>query len=173
MTWCVPFRAVAPWAEKCCSLSNLAKSPTDPVVCDGRTTWVRFFTHTKAAVSTEMGVCVCGWVGVWMWMWMGCGVWGVDVCAWVQVWVWVLALVRSVPLDQTGLPNGGTSDVLRAGGQVDRLDGEEALLEVSGGLFDGISGRQGDGPSALEVGLVLEEEHEQPHRQTTCGRCGV
>ena len=61
MTWCVPFRAVAPWAEKCCSLSNLAKSPTDPVVCDGRTTWVRFFTHTKAAVSTEMGVCVCGW----------------------------------------------------------------------------------------------------------------
>ena len=108
-----------------------------------------------------------------MWMWMGCGVWGVDVCAWVQVWVWVLALVRSVPLDQTGLPTRATFEVIVAGGQVDRLDGEEALLEVSGGLFDVIIRRQGDGPSALEVGLALEEDHEQPHRQITCGRCGV
>ena len=54
-------------------------------------------------------------------------------------------------------------------GKVDRLDGVEALLEISGGLFDDISGGQVDGPSVLQVDLALEEEHEQPHRQITCG----
>ena len=65
-----------------------------------------------------------------------------------------------------------TFKVLQAG-EIERLDGIEALLEVSGSLFDDSSGRQRDGPSALEVGFALEEEHEQPHRQITCGRCGV
>ena len=89
------------------------------------------------------------------------------MCAWVQVWVWVLALVRSVPLDQTGLPTRATFEVIVAGGQVDRLDGEEALLEVSGGLFDGIKGRCGDGPSAPEVGFALEEEYKNPNGHGT------
>ena len=52
---------------------------------------------------------------------------------------------------------------VRQAGEVDRLDGVEALLEVSGSLFDDISGGQRDGPSVLQVGLALEEEHEQPH----------
>ena len=52
-------------------------------------------------------------------------------------------------------------------GQVNRLDGVEALLEVNGGLFDGIKGRCGDGPSALKVGLALEEEHKNPHGHGT------
>ena len=51
--------------------------------------------------------------------------------------------------------------------QVNRLDGAEALLEVSGGLFDGIKGRCGDGPSSLKVGLALEEEDKHPYGHGT------
>ena len=60
VTWCVPFRAPAPWAEKCFSLSKLAKSSRKPVVEGGRPTWVRLFAHfTRSAVATEMDVYVC------------------------------------------------------------------------------------------------------------------
>ena len=81
----------------------------------------------------------------------------------VWVWVWVWVSVCTLSLDQTG---PSTLEFITIG-QVNRLDGVEALLEVSGGLFDGIKGRCGDGPSALEVGLALEEEHKNPHGHGT------
>ena len=51
------------------------------------------------------------------------------------MWVWVS--VCTLSLDQTG---PSTLDVFVIG-QVNNLDGLEALLEVSGDLFDGIKGR--------------------------------
>ena len=81
----------------------------------------------------------------------------------MDVWVWVWASVRKLLSDQTGQ---STLEFITIG-QVNRLDGIEALLEVSGGLFDGIKGRCGDGPSALKVGFALEEEHKNPHGHGT------
>ena len=69
----------------------------------------------------------------------------------------------TLSLDQTG---PSTLDVFVIG-QVNNLDGVEALLEVSGGLFHGIKGRCGDGPSALKVGLALEEEYKNPNGHGT------
>ena len=81
------------------------------------------------------------------------------------MWVWAWGPVRTLSLDPSG---PSTLDVLiSVTGQVNRLDGVEALLEVNGGLFDGIKGRCGDGPSALKVGLALEEEHKNPHGHGT------
>ena len=81
----------------------------------------------------------------------------------MDVWVWVWASVRKLLSDQTG---PSTLEFITTR-QVNRLDGVETLLEVSGGLFDGIKGRCGDGPSALKVGLALEEEHKNPHGHGT------
>ena len=74
-----------------------------------------------------------------------------------------VVLVYTLSLEQTG---PSTLDVIISR-QVNSLDGVEALLEVSGGLFDGIRGRCGDGPSAPEVGLALEEEDKHPHGHGT------
>ena len=71
--------------------------------------------------------------------------------------------VCTLSLDQTG---PSTLEFITKG-QVNNLDGVETLLEVSGGLFDGIKGRCGDGPSALKVGLALEEEHKNPNGHGT------
>ena len=81
----------------------------------------------------------------------------------MDVWVWVWASVRKLLSDQTG---PSTLECITSG-QVNNLDGIEALLEVNGGLFDGIKGRCGDGPSALKAGLALEEEHKNPHGHGT------
>ena len=74
-----------------------------------------------------------------------------------------VVLVYKLSLEQAG---PATLDIIISR-QVNSLDGVEALLEVSGGLFDGIKGRCGDGPSALKVGLALEEEHKHPHGHGT------
>ena len=79
------------------------------------------------------------------------------------VWVWVWGPVYTQLFDQTG---PSTLDVIISG-QVNNFDGVEVLLEVSGGLFHGIKGRCGDGPSALKVGLALEEEYKNPNGHGT------
>ena len=79
----------------------------------------------------------------------------------MDVWMWVS--VCTLSLEQTG---PATLDVIIFR-QVNRLDGVEALLEVSGGLFDGIRGRCGDGASAPKVGLALEEEDKHPYGHGT------
>ena len=79
----------------------------------------------------------------------------------MDVWMWVSVCMLS--LEQTG---PSTLDVLISR-QINRLDGVEALLEVSGGLFDGIRGRCGDGASAPKFGLVLEEEDKHPYGHGT------
>ena len=71
--------------------------------------------------------------------------------------------VCTLSLEQTGPAT--LESITR--GQINRLDGVEALLEVSGGLFDGIKGRCGDGPSSLKVGLALEEEDKHPYGHGT------
>ena len=81
----------------------------------------------------------------------------------MDVWVWAWVSVCTLSFDQTG---PSTLEFITSG-QVNNLDGIEALLEVSGGLFDGIKGRCGDGPSALEVGFALEVEHKNPHGHGT------
>ena len=74
-----------------------------------------------------------------------------------------VVLVYTLSLEQTG---PSTLDVIISR-QVNSLDGVEALLEVSGGLFNGIKGRCGDGASAPKVGLALEEEDKHPHGHGT------
>ena len=127
MTWCVPFRAVAPEAEKCFRLSHPAKSSTDPMVAEGRATWVRFFTRrpghfTRSAVLTpEMDVDVNA---------------GIHRCGY-QMWMWVSVSLRR------GLRTLEVRVVLVS--KVDRRGGleafREALLEICGGSFDVIEGR--------------------------------
>ena len=79
----------------------------------------------------------------------------------MNVWMWVS--VCTLSLEQTG---PSTLELITSG-QVNSLDGVEALLEVSGGLFNGIKGRCGDGASAPKVGLALEEEDKHPHGHGT------
>ena len=79
----------------------------------------------------------------------------------MDVWMWVS--VCTLSLEQTG---PSTLELITSG-QVNSLDGVEALLEVSGGLFNGIKGRCGDGASAPKVGLALEEEDKHPHGHGT------
>ena len=74
-----------------------------------------------------------------------------------------VVLVYKLSLEQAG---PATLDIIISR-QVNSLDGVEALLEVSGGLFDGIRGRCGDGASAPKVGLALEEEDKHPYGHGT------
>ena len=79
-------------------------------------------------------------------------------------WVWVWASVRKLLSDQTG---PSTLEFITIG-QVNNLDGVEAFLQVSGGLFDGAKGRwYGDGRSTLKVGFALEEEYKNPNGHGT------
>ena len=80
----------------------------------------------------------------------------------MDMWMWVS--VCTLSLEQAG---PSTLEVLISTGQMNSLDGVEALLEVSRGLFDGIKGRCGDGASAPKVGLALEEEDKHPYGHGT------
>ena len=81
----------------------------------------------------------------------------------MDVWVWAWVSVCTLSLN----PSDPSTLEFITTRQVNGLDGVQALLEVNGGLFDGIKGRCGDGPSALKVGLALEEEHKNPHGHGT------
>ena len=74
-----------------------------------------------------------------------------------------VVLVYTLSLEQTG---PSTLEFITSR-QVNSVDGVEALFEISGGLFDGIRGRCGDGPSSLKVGLALEEEDKHPYGHGT------